>query len=114
MSRVDDVNSLRAEVAELKRMYRDLANATPLSSTSVGRGRLRMYDNSELLIEDGNLTITGTATVDGQLVGSGTFTWTGTTNLNGPTNVRGNMAVTSGGTIKVGNMTLSPVISAGG
>ena len=101
MPRIDHVDNYAQEIRELYRRLRDLETATPLSNASVGRGRLRMYDSSELLIEDGNLTISGTASVNGVLVGSGTFTWTGTTNLNGPTFVRDDLTVTSGGKITV-------------
>lgn len=136
MSRV--VNPNGGELADLLKRVRALEKATPLASASIGRGRLRLYDGSELLIEDGNLTISGIATVDGQLIGSGTLEWTGPvtftgdTSLNGPTHIDGatdingtlavkgattltdDLTVGSGGKIKVGAMTLDPAVSGAG
>lgn len=103
MARIDNLG--QGEFRELLRRISSLENATPLSNTSVERGRLRMYSGSELLIEDGNLKVTGTATVNGQLVGTGTFTWTGPTNLNGPTNINNTLTVGSG-SIKAGPITI--------
>lgn len=104
-------NVTRGEFAAFAREMRQLALSTPLASASVGRGRLRFYDGSELLIEDGNLTVSGTATVTGELTGGGTFSWTGpvtltgtttmtgTTDLNGPVNING--ATTQNGALHI-------------
>lgn len=99
MSRIDNLDD--DELAELLRRVAALEKASPLSNTSVERGRLRMYDGSELLIEDSNLTISGIATVDGQFVGTGTFHWTGPADLEGSVGVKGNMTVSGGGKIVV-------------
>lgn len=117
--RVDNLDSGLAEMRAMLKEMRALARATPLSNASVGRGRIRMYDNSVLLIEDGNLSVTGTATVTGtlqvagELNGDGTITWSGPVNLNGLTKVTGDMSVEGGGKIKVGSMTIDPSISGG-
>lgn len=64
-----------------------------LASASVGRGRLRFYDGSVLLIENGALNVTGTATI------AGTLDVTGTTNLKGQTSVTGPMEISGTTTI---------------
>lgn len=115
MTRIDDIT--RGELASILKRLRALEKATPLSSTSVGNGTLRFYAGSELSIEDGNLTVSGTATVTGELTGGGTFSWTGpvtltgtttmtgTTDLNGPVNINGNAHIT-GDTTNSGDFTV--------
>jgi len=117
MARIDNLDG--GELARLKARISALENATPLSNTSVERGRLRMYDGSELLIQNGNLTVSGTATITGALNGSGTVTWTGTSNLNGPVNIAGlatlnNNLVLGTGTIKAGTITIDKLGAYGG
>jgi hypothetical protein len=107
-----------------------LENATPLSNSSVNRGRVRMYGGSELLIQDGNLTVAGAASIIGQLIGSGLLKWTGNvlfegpvvtdgpstnngdTETNGDTVMNGDLIVGTGA-IKVGNMTLTKLAGVG-
>lgn len=118
-------SKLLARIERLERLLR----ANPLRNTSVERGRVRMYGSSELLID-------GLLSVVGQLVGSGEMTWTGSIDQSGPTNLRGPVAITgengtldvsaetllrgltriladlqveSGGRIKVGGITLTPL-----
>jgi cytoskeletal protein CcmA (bactofilin family) len=62
-----------------------------------------MYDASELLIEDGNFRVSGSASITGTLTGSGTVTWTGPSNWNGPTNIGGSCTIT--GTLQVNSTT---------
>jgi hypothetical protein len=52
-----------------------------------------MYDGSSLLIEDGNLTVSGTGTV------TGTFNVTGTLGVTGPSNLSGPVSITGATTI---------------
>lgn len=89
MPQVDDPSNSREELRKLFARVRALETSTPLANASVERGRLRMYDGSELLIEDGNLTVSGTATVTGDLDVTGTLGLTG------------DMTVSSGGKITV-------------
>lgn len=124
MSRID--NPTRGELDELLKRVKALERATPLASASMGRGRLRLYDGSELLIEDGNLTISGVATIDGQLIGSGTLEWTGPvdvtgdttlggdTEIDGKTTLKNDLTVGSGGKIIIGAMVLDPAVSGAG
>lgn len=85
-------------VADLKRVQRNQAVAS-IQNSSVGRAGLRVYDGGVLLIEDGGLSVTGTATVTGTLTGSGSLTWTGPSLFEGTVNVTGNSAF--GGTLSI-------------
>lgn len=75
--------------ADIFRRLKRLETNTMLASASVGRGRLRFYDGSVLLIENGALNVTGTATIAGTLEVTGTTNLVGTTNISGPLNVTG-------------------------
>lgn len=76
-------------IADIFRRLKRLETNTMLASASVGRGRLRFYDGSTLLIENGALNVTGTATIAGVLDVTGTTNLAGTTNISGPLNVTG-------------------------
>jgi hypothetical protein len=101
MARIDNLGG--GELARLLARVSALENASPLANSSVERGQLRMYSGSSLLIQDGNLSVTGTATIAGLLNGSGTVTWTGPSNWNGPTNIGGSCTIT--GTLTVNSTT---------
>jgi hypothetical protein len=103
MARIDNLDG--GELARLKARISALENASPLANSSVERGQLRMYSGSSLLIEDGNLSVTGTATIAGFLNGSGTVTWTGPSNWNGPVNIGGTCTITGNTTLNA-NLTL--------
>lgn len=90
-----------SENQELQRLWaaiRTIAKAT-LQNSSIGRAGLRIYDGGVLLIEDGGLSVTGTANVSGTLTGSGNLTWTGPSLFQGTVNVTGNSAF--GGTLHI-------------
>ncbi|QDY64882.1 hypothetical protein FQA45_00335 [Glutamicibacter halophytocola] len=76
-------------IADIFRRLKRLETNTMLASASVGRGRLRFYDGSVLLIENGALNVTGTATIAGTLQVTGTTNLVGHTNISGPLNVTG-------------------------
>lgn len=94
------LNDPNRELRQIWRAIRQLQKATPLANASVGGGRLRFYDGGELLIEGGNLRVTGTAYVDGVLTVSGTldgvgnFTWSGPWTLAGDGDITGNVDIT--------------------
>lgn len=98
MSRIDNLS--RGEFEDLLRRVKALEVATPLANASAGRGRVRMYDGSELLIQDSNLRVIGTAVItgtlqaDGTIKLTGTLTQSGTSTFTGPTNLNGKTTVT--------------------
>lgn len=128
MRRNPNDSSLQAQIDEL----RSLLTANPLRSASVEEGRTRYYGGSELLIEDSNLSVVGTATVTGWLrvigrivlEGLGILTVKGLIELFGRMRVSGGGGITvegggdiavEGGEIRVGNVILKDgKILAGG
>ncbi|MGH3651548.1 hypothetical protein [Glutamicibacter sp.] len=105
--------------ADIFRRLKRLETNTMLASASVGRGRLRFYDGSVLLIENGALNVTGTATISGvldvsgitnlkgQVSVTGPMEISGTTNITGNTNIMGELNVT-------GPTTLDGITDIGG
>lgn len=87
------------ELRDLLRRVEDLERGTPLNNAAIGRSGLTVYDGGVITIENGGLSITGTAEVIGQLIGSGALTWTGEvgftgqTNLDGPTKIDGDTTI---------------------
>lgn len=106
-------------IADIFRRLKRLETNTMLASASVGRGRLRFYDGSVLLIENGALNVTGTATISGvldvsgqtnlkgQVSVTGPMEISGTTNITGNTNILGELNVT-------GPTTLDGITEIGG
>lgn len=127
---------LRQEIQKLWRELRRVGKAT-WQNASIGRAGIRVYDGGWIRIEDGGLSVTGTAEVSGylnisgELTGSGEFGWSGPLNLTGPlsvdgawelngngditgdVDVTGDITVLSGGRIKVGNIVLDPSTNGG-
>lgn len=99
MSRLNNLS--QGNLGDILRRIARLEMGTPLASSSMGRGRLRLYDGSVLLIENGALQVTGTATVSGSLKVTGTADVSGTLNVSGTMKVTGpstlNGKVTIGG-----------------
>ena len=107
------------EIERLTARIRALEKATMLANASVGGGRLRFYDGGELLIEGGNLRVTGTGSVSGTFNVSGAFNVTGTTNLDGPVVIDGNTTVNgslgiTGPTTITGNTAISGALAVNG
>jgi cytoskeletal protein CcmA (bactofilin family) len=78
---------------ELERRIKRLERANPLSASSLGRGRMRFYDGSELLIENGALNVTGSATISGVLNVSGQTNLSGQVSVTGPMNITGTTTI---------------------
>lgn len=99
MRRNPNDSSLQAQIDEL----RTLLTANPLRSASVEEGRTRYYGGSELLIEDSNLSVVGTATVTGWLrvIGRIVLEGLGILTVNGLIELLGRMRVSGGGGIAV-------------
>lgn len=98
MTKIDNLNS--GQLGPLIRRIENLERSLNLASSSVERGRMRFYEGSELLIQDSNLNVVGTATIRGTLKADGTIAFTGTltqsgpSTFTGPTNVSGDFTVT--------------------
>ena len=111
-------NMNTGNLKDLEKRIKRLERANPLSASSLGRGRMRFYDGSVLLIENGALNVTGTATIAGTLDVTGTFNAEGINNLSGenhltgPTEVAGNFEIIAGGVFKAGETVINPDGSA--
>jgi hypothetical protein len=142
MAGLDDLS--RGELSDILRRLRQLETASPLQNASIGSNGLRVYDGGVITIENGGLSVTGTATITGTLQADGTIAFTGTltqsgpstftgdTKLNGPTHIngatdikgslsvegastlKGNLSVTGSGKITAGNTVIDPSASNGG
>lgn len=99
MIRNPNDNILQQVLEEL----RELRFANPLRATSVEKGRTRFYGGSQLLIEDSNLDVTGTATIIGTLrtVGRIILEGLGILTVNGLIELLGRMRVSGGGGITI-------------
>jgi len=80
-----------------------LEKQNPLQNAGVARGRTRYYAGSQLLIEDSNLDVTGTATIIGWLrvIGSILLEGLGILTVNGLIDLLGRMRVRGGGGVTV-------------
>jgi len=116
MAGLDDLS--RGELADILRRLRQLETASPLQNASIGSNGLRVYDGGVITIENGGLSVTGTASVLGTLIASGIINFTGTVTISGPLTVSGlttvtnNLVVASGGKITAGTIELNPDGSA--
>lgn len=112
-------NMNTGNLKELERRIKRLERANPLSHSSLGRGRMRFYDGSELLIQNGALNVTGSATisgvlnVSGQTNLSGQVSVTGPMNITGTTTIGGNTSIT-GELVVTGPTTLDGITDIGG
>lgn len=85
-----DHPGLPMSIADLMRQVRRVAKQT-IQNASIGRAGIRVYDGGWIRIEDGGLSVTGTADVSGRLQGAGTFDWTGPMWLRGSIMLPGNL-----------------------
>lgn len=90
--RTDNLNA--SELKDLARRITALERATPLNNASIGRNGLRVHSGGVITIQNGGLSITGTAEVIGALIGSGQLTWTGNVSFTGPVDLEGDVAIT--------------------
>lgn len=90
-----DDPSGRQELADLKRRIAALETQSPLRSSSITSGRLRVGGSAILLVDsDGGIV------VEGRLTGTGTLEWTETVNLKGTTTITGPTTITGALTAK--------------
>ncbi|QSZ49572.1 hypothetical protein [Arthrobacter sp. D5-1] len=93
-------NQAQGNLDELWRRLRALEAASNQNNMAVGRGGIRVHSGGGITIENGGLSVSGSATVSGTLNASGvinmtgTFTATGDVNLNGPTDINGPTTIT--------------------
>lgn len=90
-----DDPSGRQELADLKRRIAALETQSPLRSSSITDGRLRIGGSAILLIDS-----SGGIVVEGRLTGNGTLEWTKTVNLTGTTTITGPTTITGDLTAK--------------
>ncbi|MGF6833994.1 hypothetical protein QF015_002169 [Paenarthrobacter sp. TE4293] len=103
MGQIDNLNA--SALPDLIRRVRALEFASNQNNMAVGRGGIRVHGGGGITIENGGLSVTGTATISGTLTNTGTTNLTGTltatgpTNLNGPTTIAGNVTSTGDFTV---------------
>lgn len=83
-----------------------LERANPLSNSSLGRGQMRFYNGSVLLIQNGALKVTGSATISGLLDVTGRAEISGLLDVSGTANISGILNV-SGQTTLSGTTTIA-------
>lgn len=112
MGQINDLS--QGDFKDIFRRLRALEFASNQNNMSIGRGSgLRVYGGGSITIENGGLSVTGSATISGTLNAdgvidmSGTFTATGEVNLNGPTDINGPTTV-------AGNMTSTGTFTQNG
>lgn len=99
-------NLNQGNMHELIRRIESLERANPLAHSSLGRGRMRFYAGSELLIENGALNVTGSATIAGLLDVTGTASISGILNVSGHTTLSGDTTI-AGPTGIIGELTIA-------
>jgi len=117
MGKLNDLTA--GNMRDILRRLSRLENASPLSSSSIGRGRMRFYDGSVLLIENGALQVTGTATISGVLDVSGRTNLKGQVSVTGPMTISGTTTITgntsiTGELVVTGPTTLDGITDIGG
>lgn len=98
MAQIDDVNG--SPIPGILQRLRALENAAPQNNMAVGRNGIRVHSGGGITIENGGLSVTGSASVSGFMGVSGTAEITGllavsgTTRLTGQTDIWGPLIVT--------------------
>lgn len=114
---------MEQQIARLWTAVKAISKAT-LQNGAIGRAGLRIYNGGWLRIENGGLSVTGsavvsgTATINGLLTGSGNIDWYGPSIFRGTVNVTGNMATSGtlavlGATTLTGDVTLQNDLTLG-
>lgn len=117
MGQIDNLN--QDEVASLWRAIRALQYATNQNNMAVGRGGISVYGGGGITIENGGLSVTGSATVVGTLNADGTINMTGLfiasgeMRLNGTTIATGDFNI-DGPLIVDGNTTFNGTLNING
>ncbi|MFJ4168392.1 hypothetical protein ACIPY3_02665 [Paenarthrobacter sp. NPDC089714] len=88
MGQIDDLNSSDA-IPNILRRLRALEFASNQNNMAVGRGGIRVHSGGGITIENGGLSVTGSAAVSGLLTVTGSVRLTGQTDIWGPLIVTG-------------------------
>lgn len=96
----------RSKLNKLISRIEALERANPLSNSSLGRGQMRFYNGSVLLIENGALRVTGSATISGLLDVTGRAEISGLLDVSGTASISGILDV-SGHTTLSGDTTIA-------
>lgn len=116
MGQIDNLK--QGDVQDIYRRLRALEFASNQNNMAVGRGGISVYGGGGITIENGGLSVTGSATVLGTLIASGVINFTGAVTVSGPMGVSGvltvtnNLVIASGGKITAGSIQLNPDGSA--
>lgn len=98
MAQIDNLNESR--LREIFDRLAAIEHGSGMNSSAIGRGGIRVHSGGGITIENGGLTVSGSATISGLLEASGTinmsgtFTATGTVRLSGSTDIWGPLIVT--------------------
>jgi len=84
---------LAQELGNLQNLITQLVKQAA-QNASFGSAGLRVYGGGWIVIENGGLSVTGTAEVSGTLTGTGNFKWNGNSELNGPWFLNGTGRIT--------------------
>ncbi|YCH09492.1 hypothetical protein ACTAQJ_07960 [Arthrobacter sp. alpha11c] len=103
MGQIDNLS--QGNLNDILRRLRALEFNTNQNAMGIGRGGITVYGGGGITIENGGLSVTGTATISGTLTNTGTTNLTGTLtatgpiNLNGPTTIAGDVTSTGDFTV---------------
>ncbi len=111
MGQID--NLAQGNVEDIYRRLRALEYASNQNNMAIGRGGLRVHSGGGITIENGGLSVTGSATISGTLNASGTINFTGTVGISGPLTVTGATAL-NGPTTIGGNTTVTGTLTTNG
>lgn len=110
--------NITQEMDRQRRMQREAATGSPMASSSVTRGRVRIESEDGLVANQvpggaAAIQVNGRQSVSGRLDGDGNLDWTGPTNLAGSTTIAGATSIT-GNVTTTGSFTNSGTFTNNG
>lgn len=106
---VTDTSDWQAKVRDLERRVRYLESGIQLENSSITDGRMRFIGGTLRVDSGGRVEIVGFLQVEGTTNIVGPVTIAGDLDITGNTTVAGDFQVVSGGQVRVGGVTLTPV-----